>query len=106
MKVKIGTNVPVLDPTPHQNQGAIERAGRDDNLLRLDHDLAGANARRGLSEDVVRNISALKNEPTATLFPLTVSNRTFSAWNPSMKIAPALAASVKNEAAGPCFVTV
>ncbi|WP_298460225.1 Fe-S cluster assembly protein SufB [uncultured Cellulomonas sp.] len=28
-----------------------------------DSDLAGANAQRGLSEDVVRNISALKNEP-------------------------------------------
>ncbi len=28
-----------------------------------DSDTAGANARRGLSEDVVRNISALKNEP-------------------------------------------
>ena len=28
-----------------------------------DSDVAGVNARRGLSEDVVRNISALKNEP-------------------------------------------
>ena len=28
-----------------------------------DEDVAGATARRGLSEDVVRNISALKNEP-------------------------------------------
>ena len=28
-----------------------------------DSDVAGANAQRGLSEDVVRNISALKNEP-------------------------------------------
>ena len=28
-----------------------------------DSDAAGVNARRGLSEDVVRNISALKNEP-------------------------------------------
>ena len=28
-----------------------------------DSDVAGANARRGLSEEVVRNISALKNEP-------------------------------------------
>ena len=40
----------------------LDGLGRYDYGWR-DSDSAGANARRGLSEDVVRDISALKNEP-------------------------------------------
>ena len=47
---------------------STEQAAAIDELGRYDYgwhdpDLAGTNARRGLSEEVVRNISALKSEP-------------------------------------------
>ena len=41
-----------------------------------DKDTAGATARRGLSEDVVRNISALKSEPQWMLDPVSYTHLT------------------------------
>ncbi|WNB86804.1 Fe-S cluster assembly protein SufB [Cellulomonas sp. ATA003] len=49
-------------PAPMTQDEAIASLGSY-NYGWHDSDLAGANAQRGLSEDVVRNISALKNEP-------------------------------------------
>ncbi len=55
------TTTPETQPavTPHPE---LEGLGRYEYGW-ADSDTAGATARRGLSEDVVRNISALKNEP-------------------------------------------
>ncbi|MGN6612919.1 MAG: Fe-S cluster assembly protein SufB, partial [Angustibacter sp.] len=47
---------------PEATQREIEGLGRY-QFGWADTDVAGATAQRGLSEDVVRNISALKNEP-------------------------------------------
>ncbi len=50
---------PELD---NQLEGKLEGIGHYE-FGWSDSDVAGATARRGLNEDVVRNISALKSEP-------------------------------------------